>query len=136
TSSATTWRATSEWHGLSSKGAQTLRVRARPRRACHTTFIALDTLTLFFHIAFMATVELTPEAAEQLEPLPKVLHPRVNRLPERLEHWPDVSGVKALCGDLAGWYRLRTGDYRLRFFVRGERIIVDKIGHRSEFYED
>jgi hypothetical protein len=31
---------------------------------------------------------------------------------------------------------MRTGDYRLRFRVQGETIIVDKSGHRSEFYED
>jgi mRNA-degrading endonuclease RelE of RelBE toxin-antitoxin system len=49
---------------------------------------------------------------------------------------PAVSGVKALSGNLAGWYRLRTGDYRVRFRVEGDKIIVDKIGHRSEFYED
>ena len=27
------------------------------------------------------------------------------------------SGVKALSGELAGWFRLRTGDYRLQFRV-------------------
>ena len=47
-----------------------------------------------------------------------------------------MSGARALSGKLAGWYRVRTGDYRLRFRVRGDTIIVDKIGHRSEFYED
>jgi mRNA-degrading endonuclease RelE of RelBE toxin-antitoxin system len=37
---------------------------------------------------------------------------------------------------LAGWHRLRTGDYRVRFYVQGEAVVVDKIGHRKEFYED
>ena len=84
----------------------------------------------------MATVQLTREAAEQLERLPKPIHAPMNHLRERLESWPNVSGVKALSGNLTGWYRLRTGDYRLRFRVHGESIIIDKIGHRSEFYED
>ena len=84
----------------------------------------------------MATVELTPEAAEQAERLPKVIHKRVLALVERLQDWPMVSGAKPLRGDLAGFYRLRTGDYRLRFRVKAQRVIVDKIGHRSEFYED
>ncbi|HEV3259367.1 MAG TPA: type II toxin-antitoxin system RelE/ParE family toxin [Gemmataceae bacterium] len=83
----------------------------------------------------MATVELTPAADKQAERLPSVILERVRKLIGRLEHWPTVSGVKALSGDLAGWYRLRTGDYRLRFYVQGDRVIVDKIGHRSEFYE-
>ena len=64
------------------------------------------------------------------------MHGRVTALLERLQQWPDVSGVKPLSGNLAGWYRLRTGDYRLRFRVRGETVIVAKIGHRREFYED
>ena len=84
----------------------------------------------------MATVFITPEAAEQLERLPKAIHARINRLRARLERWPQVSGAKALRGALAGWYRLRTGDYRVRFRVEGETITVDKIGHRREFYDD
>lgn len=83
----------------------------------------------------MATIDLTPEAARQFHRLPVPIRARVNRLCERLVEWPAVSGVKALSGNLAGWYRLRTGDYRVRFRVEGDRIIVDKIGHRSEFYE-
>lgn len=48
---------------------------------------------------------------------------------------PKVSGAKPLSGDLAGQYRMRTGDYRLRFKVKGETILIDKIGHRKDFYE-
>jgi mRNA interferase RelE/StbE len=84
----------------------------------------------------MATVLLTAEADEQAERLPKVIRARVLKLVERLGKWPDVSGVRALSGDLAGWFRLRTGDYRLRFRVTEEAILVDKIGHRRDFYED
>ena len=84
----------------------------------------------------MATVSLTTDAAEVLNRLPKAIHRRVHHLLERLTNWPAVSGAKALSGNLAGWYRLRTGDYRLRFRIKGENVIVDKIGHRSEFYGD
>ena len=84
----------------------------------------------------MATVKLTPEAAEQAEELSKTIHGRVMKLVKRLENWPNVSGAKALSGNLAGWYRIRTGDYRVRFHVRGETVMVDKIGHRREFYDD
>ena len=75
----------------------------------------------------MATVELTPEAAWQFDRMPLPIRARVNRLRERLARWPEVSGVKALSGNLAGHYRLRTGDYRLRFRVEGDKVIVDKI---------
>ena len=83
----------------------------------------------------MATVILTAEALEQAQRLPKSIHARVLRLVERLKKWPDVSGAKPLRGRWAGWYRLRTGDYRVRFRVQGQKVIVDKIGHRKEFYE-
>jgi mRNA-degrading endonuclease RelE of RelBE toxin-antitoxin system len=53
-----------------------------------------------------------------------------------LRSWPAVSGAKPLTANLTGWYRMRTGDYRVRFRVKGEVVIVEKIGHRSEFYED
>jgi mRNA interferase RelE/StbE len=84
----------------------------------------------------VAAVIITAEAQDQAERLPKAIHSRVLALAERLEKWPEVSGAKPLSGNLAGWYRLRTGDYRIRFRVKGEKIIVDKIGHRRDFYED
>jgi mRNA-degrading endonuclease RelE of RelBE toxin-antitoxin system len=73
----------------------------------------------------MAAVRITGEAYQQAEKLPKVIHARVMKLVKRLEKWPAVSGAKALSGNLAGWYRLRTGDYRVRFRVAGERITVE-----------
>ncbi len=84
----------------------------------------------------MATVRVTPAALKELARLPRVIRERIGKLFQRLEAWPDVSGAKPLTGNLAGWYRLRTGDYRIRFRIEGETVIVAKIGHRSEFYED
>jgi mRNA interferase RelE/StbE len=84
----------------------------------------------------MAAVVLTREAEKQAERLPEVILERVRKLLRRLARWPEVSGAKPLSGDLAGWYRLRTGDYRVRFRVQGETVVVDKIGHRNTFYED
>jgi mRNA-degrading endonuclease RelE of RelBE toxin-antitoxin system len=51
-----------------------------------------------------------------------------------LQQWPSVSGAKPLRGELAGRYRLRTGDYRIQFRVAGDRVTVEKIGHRDGFY--
>ena len=56
------------------------------------------------------------------------------RLLVRLEQWPDVSGAKRLAGELAGHYRLRTGDYRVQFYVAGDNVTVERIGHRDGFY--
>jgi len=83
----------------------------------------------------MAQVVLTPEAAEQLDALGNPIHGRVLKLLVRLEHWPEVSGAKPLSGELAGRFRLRTGDYRVQFFVAADSLTVEKIGHRDGFYE-
>ncbi|MGH7135917.1 MAG: type II toxin-antitoxin system RelE family toxin [Pirellulales bacterium] len=89
----------------------------------------------------MATVVLTPEAAEQLDALPNPIHGRVLRLIVRLEQWPDVSGAKPLSRKLAGRWRMRTGDYRVQFHPErndaadgGWLVTVEKIGHRDGFY--
>ena len=84
----------------------------------------------------MPAVIMTPEAFAQFDALPTTIKERIRKITKRLEAWPAVSGAKPLSGNLAGWYRMRSGDYRLRFRVQGDTIIVDKIGHRSEFYED
>jgi mRNA-degrading endonuclease RelE of RelBE toxin-antitoxin system len=84
----------------------------------------------------MAVVVLTLEAKRQANNLPMPIFGRVSKLVERLCNWPRVSGAKPLSGRLAGRYRLRTGDYRLQFRVEGEKVIVEKIGHRDRFYEN
>ena len=84
----------------------------------------------------MAMVTLTPAAAEQLDILANPIHARVLKLLVRLEQWPKVSGAKALSGGLAGYYRLRTGDYRVQFYLQADSVIVEKIGHRDGFYDD
>ncbi len=84
----------------------------------------------------MAQVTMTPVADKQFNRLPRTIMERVRKLTVRLQNWPDVSGAKALSGHLAGYYRMRTGDYRLRFKVEGENIVIDKIGHRKDFYEE
>jgi mRNA interferase RelE/StbE len=83
----------------------------------------------------MITVKLTPEAKEQALRLPKATRGRIRDALKRLENWPTVSGVKRLTGNLAGWYRMRVGDYRIRFRVASETIVVDKIGDRKDVYE-
>ena len=84
----------------------------------------------------MAIVQVTTEAREQARRLPKPIRDLFAKCLERLRRWPAVSGAKPLKGNLAGWYRLRMSDYRVRFRVEGDVVIVDKIGHRKDIYED
>ena len=84
----------------------------------------------------MARVTYERAAVEQLAELPNVVLARMERIVRRLENWPAVSGAKPLRGDLAGHYRIRTGDYRVQFRVEGDEVIVERIGHRDGFYEE
>jgi len=82
------------------------------------------------------TVIVSPEALRQADKLPRMIQGRVVGIVQRLANWPDVSGAKPLRHDLTGHYRIRTGDYRVQFRVEGQKIIVEKLGHRDGFYED
>ncbi len=84
----------------------------------------------------MINISLTLHAQRQIDRLPKAIRTRILKLLERLRLWPNVSGVKPLSGALAGRFRMRTGDYRLQFYVKGDDIFVEKIGHRAGFYEE
>lgn len=83
----------------------------------------------------MASVVLTPGAAASLDHLHEPMITRVLKILERLESWPEVSGAKPLSGKLAGRFRMRTGDYRVQFFVADGAVVVEKIGHRDRFYD-
>ena len=67
--------------------------------------------------------------------LPKPIKSRVVELLVRLADWPNLSGIKPLRGNLAGHYRLRTGDYRLQFRIVAEQVVIERVGHRDGFYE-
>ena len=95
----------------------------------------------------MAIVVLTPAAQKEFDALPKAVRARIEAVLRRLGRWPDVSGAKPLSGDLAGRWRVRTGDYRVQFYVEpgkpaqeGEpaapdKLKVEKVGHRDGFYD-
>jgi mRNA-degrading endonuclease RelE of RelBE toxin-antitoxin system len=84
----------------------------------------------------MANVSVMPAAAKEFAALPRPIQSKIVLLFDRLRNWPDVSGVKPLSGPLTGKYRLRTGDYRLKFSVIGKEVRIEKIGHQDRFYEE
>lgn len=79
---------------------------------------------------------MTGGAARELDGLPAAIKPRVRNIIRRLYDWPAVSGAKPLIGQLAGHYRIRTGDYRVQFALRDGILWIEKIGHRDGFYKD
>jgi mRNA interferase RelE/StbE len=83
----------------------------------------------------VATVKLTEEAGEQINALPQPIRRRLLDIYGRLAKWPNVSGAKPLRGKLAGNYRVRTGDYRIIFKIKGGEVIIWKIGYRGDIYD-
>lgn len=84
----------------------------------------------------MPNVLLEQDAAKELGRFPKPIKSRIVELLSRLADWPNVSGARALTGNLAGHFRLRTGDYRLQFRVEREQVVVERVGHRDRFYDE
>lgn len=79
-------------------------------------------------------IRFTSEAQKDMIRLPLVMKYRLDSVLQRLENWPDVSGIKWLTGSLAGHCRIRMGDWRLIFRV--DRVItIVRIQHRSQVYE-
>jgi len=83
----------------------------------------------------MASVILTATAQTEFDALPVVIRIRVQEVFVRLARWPAVSGAKPLRGELAGNWRIRSGDWRIVFTVAGETVKVWKIGHRGGIYD-
>jgi mRNA-degrading endonuclease RelE of RelBE toxin-antitoxin system len=109
----------------------------RLRYFCPTSAIELTAVLEYnHHKAIMPNVTLEHGAAKQLGDLPKPLKARVVELIVRLAEWPEISGARPLRGNLAGKYRLRTGDYRLQFRVEGGQVVIERVGHRDGFYDE
>ena len=80
------------------------------------------------HILDAATREL----ARLDRPVGRRVVKRINWLAANL----DNVRVEALTGDLADFYKLRVGDYRVLYEILHEEqtIVIHQIGHRREVY--
>lgn len=83
-----------------------------------------------------AKVLITKEGQEDFDDLPVVAQERVLDVFDRLSQWPDVSGAKPLSREWVGHLRIRTGDYRVIFRLVGSDVLVVRIKHRRDVYEE
>jgi mRNA-degrading endonuclease RelE of RelBE toxin-antitoxin system len=85
----------------------------------------------------VANVIVAAEAQAQFDQLPVPIQVRVLAIYARLANWPAVSGAKPLRRELAGNFRIRTGDYRVifRHDRAADTVIVWKIGYRGGLYD-
>ena len=58
----------------------------------------------------------------------------LDKIERELASRPDSCPV--LKGQFAGLRKLRVGDYRVIFAILGEQVLVLRIGHRREIYEN
>ncbi len=81
-------------------------------------------------------VEYTPRARHELAALPHEVQRRIVPKINALALDPRPPGSKKLRGYTDRW-RIRVGDYRVIYdvFDKELRVLVVKIGHRSDVYE-
>ena len=82
-------------------------------------------------------VRYEPEALEALANQPLKIQARiVKKLDWLVENFDNINPL-GLTGDLAEFYKLRVGDYRVIYELSdtGDEIIIVKLGHRSDVYD-
>ena len=84
----------------------------------------------------MAKVLLTAEGQADFDALRVTVQARVVGVLLGLEAWPAVSGAKPLRGEWTGCSRIRTGDWRVIIRVVRPDVLVVRIRHRKDVYED
>jgi mRNA interferase RelE/StbE len=82
----------------------------------------------------MFTVLFAASAAKSFHALPADVQRRMKPKIDALASDPHPPGVKNLQGEYA--FRIRVGDYRIVYRVRGKELVVLllRIGHRREIY--
>lgn len=82
------------------------------------------------------TIEYKPKAIANLEKLNRSVQERIFRKINWLAANFDQITPEQLTGNLAGFFKLRVGDYRVIYDYRSEEKIITiyQIGHRREIY--
>lgn len=86
----------------------------------------------------MYEVLLSPDAQKTYQRANRGLAKKIARCLEQLEQNPRLHpNIKALKGELSGYYRYRLGDYRLLYRINDEhvQVVVIAIAHRSKVYK-
>lgn len=78
-------------------------------------------------------IKFTPAAEVEFRELPAKIRGQVARKIETLAESPHPQGCKKL-EDLEDLYRIRSGDYRILYQVKGEilLVLILRVGHRKK----
>ena len=82
-------------------------------------------------------VEIEPVAWNVLMTMPDRIQEQILTAIEGLESQPRPQNAKRLTGKWRGFYRIRSGNYRVIYTIENERlvVVVIKIGDRRDVYE-
>jgi mRNA interferase RelE/StbE len=80
-------------------------------------------------------IEFTPRAERDFKSLDGSVRGRIKQRIDSLAENPFPSGIKKIEGE-DGLYRLRVGDYRILYQVKGKilLVLIVGIGHRRDVY--
>ena len=82
------------------------------------------------------SVVFHPEVKDDAAVLSKAMRERIKiAIETRLTIDPSRYG-KPLRGTLAGYWKLRVGDWRVVYAIRNNEVVVFAIKHRSRIYEE
>lgn len=76
-----------------------------------------------------------PLVAKDIEDIPENIKSRIRKAIEQRIGVDPVKAGRPLQKSLVGHRKMRVGDYRVIYRVKGNTIIILKIGHRREVYE-
>ena len=85
----------------------------------------------------MYTISFKESARKELYALPVVEIRKVSKVVDKLAENPRPKGFRKLKGKEAGFFRVRSGDYRIVYAIFDSLHIVNirRIGHRKDIYD-
>jgi mRNA interferase RelE/StbE len=87
-------------------------------------------------LAKVYRIEILAAATKQLRAIPHADAKRIAQRIDALAHTPRPDGVTKLSGNLAAYWRLRVGQYRIIYEIRDDTLIVTvvTVGNRRDVY--
>lgn len=85
----------------------------------------------------MYTIEYSKDIEKDLSKFPKDEISKILAKISFLANNPHPSGVKALQGTLKGLHRIRSGNYRIVYQIKDDKllILIVRIAHRGTVYD-
>jgi len=80
------------------------------------------------------TLVIARRVRQDLRRLAAQMHRRVLEVLERLQEDP-FQGQRLINVTIGQW-RIRVGDYRIRYDIEGEQVLLYRVRHRREIYRD